>query len=136
MQESKSCALPLGDNPTLQVMLFITKVGNGARTHDTWNHNPVLLPTELYPPKILFRARDGTRTRDPLLGKEMLYQLSHSRILTSPYQHRFMYIIYRISLHMSTIFIYFFITFSFYNYSFTNPLDIHRIYHYKFNELC
>ena len=24
MQESKSCALPLGDNPTLQVMIFIT----------------------------------------------------------------------------------------------------------------
>ena len=28
----------------------------------------------------LYRARNGTRTRDPLLGKEMLYQLSHSRI--------------------------------------------------------
>ncbi len=26
------------------------------------------------------RARDGTRTRDFLLGKEELYQLSHSRI--------------------------------------------------------
>ena len=25
-------------------------------------------------------AEDGTRTRDPLLGKEMLYQLSHFRI--------------------------------------------------------
>lgn len=29
---------------------------------------------------LFIRARDGTRTRDPLLGKEMLYQLSHSRI--------------------------------------------------------
>ena len=28
----------------------------------------------------IHKARNGTRTRDPLLGKEMLYQLSHSRI--------------------------------------------------------
>lgn len=26
-----------------------------------------------------FKAGDGTRTRGPLLGKEMLYQLSYSR---------------------------------------------------------
>ena len=25
-------------------------VGDGARTHDTRNHNPVLIPTELHPP--------------------------------------------------------------------------------------
>ncbi len=29
----------------------------------------------------LRRARDGTRTRDPDLGKVVLHQLSHSRIL-------------------------------------------------------
>ena len=38
-----------------------------------------------YPPRISFfvslRARDGTRTRDPDLGKVVLHQLSHSRIL-------------------------------------------------------
>ena len=30
--------------------------------------------------KTSFRARDGTRTRDPDLGKVVLHQLSHSRI--------------------------------------------------------
>ena len=29
------------------------------------------------------RADDGTRTRDPHLGKVMLYQLSHVRMLSS-----------------------------------------------------
>ena len=29
--------------------------------------------------KTSFRARDGTRTRDPDLGKVVLHQLSHSR---------------------------------------------------------
>ncbi len=31
-------------------------------------------------PFLLLRARDGTRTRDPDLGKVVLHQLSHSRI--------------------------------------------------------
>ena len=30
---------------------------------------------------LFIRARDGTRTRDPDLGKVVLHQLSHSRIL-------------------------------------------------------
>ena len=29
-------------------------------------------------------AEDGTRTRDPHLGKVMLYQLSHFRSITTP----------------------------------------------------
>ena len=29
---------------------------------------------------LFFRARDGTRTRDPDLGKVVLHQLSHSRL--------------------------------------------------------
>ena len=29
----------------------------------------------------LFRAEDGTRTRDPNLGKVMLYQLSYFRVV-------------------------------------------------------
>lgn len=33
--------------------------------------------------KDLLRADDGTRTRDPHLGKVMLYQLSHVRMLAS-----------------------------------------------------
>ena len=28
----------------------------------------------------VYEAGDGTRTRDPLLGKQMLYQLSYSRM--------------------------------------------------------
>ena len=32
------------------------------------------------------RARDGTRTRDPNLGKVVLYQLSYSRIILSEHQ--------------------------------------------------
>ena len=30
---------------------------------------------------LFIRARDGTRTRDPDLGKVVLYQLSYSRVL-------------------------------------------------------
>ena len=33
--------------------------------------------------KDLLRADDGTRTRDPHLGKVMLYQLSHVRMFSS-----------------------------------------------------
>jgi hypothetical protein len=32
---------------------------------------------------ILYRAGNGTRTRDPQLGKLMLYQLSYSRYATA-----------------------------------------------------
>ncbi len=50
MQESKSCALPLGDSPVLfDASLFETrakpddrkviKVGDGTRTHDIQIHN-------------------------------------------------------------------------------------------------
>ena len=38
------------------------------------------LPTELSGPENLKWARDGIRTRDLLLGKETLHQLSYSRI--------------------------------------------------------
>ena len=33
------------------------------------------------------RARDGTRTRDPDLGKVVLHQLSHSRIKSAIHKH-------------------------------------------------
>ena len=56
MRESKSRALPLGYTPMFEAFLLVEKagadapalatsnsgVGNGARTHDTRNHNPVL----------------------------------------------------------------------------------------------
>ena len=50
MQESKSCALPLGDIPILlyaaltppKLMASVRGVGKGTRTLDTRNHNPVL----------------------------------------------------------------------------------------------
>ena len=40
-----------------------------------------------YPLSILRRARDGTRTRDPDLGKVVLHQLSHSRIKSAIHKH-------------------------------------------------
>jgi hypothetical protein len=65
MQESKSCALPLGDIPVW-----------GER----WDSNPRqpepqsgALPTELRPP---YGAPSGTRTRDALIKSQVLYQLS------------------------------------------------------------
>ena len=36
----------------------------------------------------LLGADDGTRTRDPHLGKVMLYQLSHIRTLHTVYSNR------------------------------------------------
>ena len=38
------------------------------------------------------RARDGTRTRDPDLGKVVLHQLSHSRISESHFYNSYMYL--------------------------------------------
>ncbi len=37
-------------------------------------------PDKIKIPNKKIRARDGTRTRDPDLGKVVLHQLSHSRI--------------------------------------------------------
>src|SRR6056297_298828 len=39
--------------------------------------------TELHPRGSFLGAKDGIRTRDPRLGKAMLYQLSHFRISTA-----------------------------------------------------
>ena len=56
ISESKSGVLPLHYiPPRLRVEagiagLPLSGVGDGARTHDTRNHNPVLIPTELHPP--------------------------------------------------------------------------------------
>ena len=65
-----------------------------ATTGTEWRPRTVRGPAGLerkkkegYPQRISFlflvnlRARDGTRTRDPDLGKVVLHQLSHSRIL-------------------------------------------------------
>ena len=57
ISESKSGVLPLhyippstcAERPALPASR-ISGVGDGARTHDTRNHNPVLIPTELHPP--------------------------------------------------------------------------------------
>ena len=38
-------------------------------------------------PLYIRRARDGTRTRDPDLGKVVLHQLSHSRIKSAIHKH-------------------------------------------------
>ena len=49
---------------------FFCGVEDGVRTHDTRNHNPVLLPTELYPPH---GTPKGIRTPDLLLRRQLLY---------------------------------------------------------------
>ena len=36
--------------------------------------------------RVLYGADDEIRTRDPHLGKVMLYQLSHVRVKEQPYQ--------------------------------------------------
>ena len=47
---------------------------------------PVTLPIDIMkgqkPGKIRLGAGDGTRTRDALLGRQVLYQLSYSRMRT------------------------------------------------------
>ena len=50
-------------------------VGDGARTHDTRNHNPVLIPTELHPPFMepCHGTPGGTRTPGLLLRRQLLY---------------------------------------------------------------
>ena len=50
-------------------------VGDGARTHDTRNHNPVLIPTELHPPFMepCPGTPGGTRTPGLLLRRQLLY---------------------------------------------------------------
>ena len=50
------------------------------------------LPTELFSQAICYvkdlRAKNGTRTRDPNLGKVVLYQLSYFRVSLSGFEHR------------------------------------------------
>ena len=52
---------------------------------------------------VLFRATDGARTRDPDLGKVVLYQLSHYRVcFVFPSEQ---YILYYRSSDLSTTFL-------------------------------
>lgn len=52
---------------------------------------------------LFIRARDGTRTRDPDLGKVVLYQLSHYRVcFVFPSEQ---YILYYRSSYLSTTFL-------------------------------
>ena len=51
-----------------------------------------------------FRATDGVRTRDPDLGKVVLYQLSHCRISMFLYSVSEQYILYYKDTGLSTVF--------------------------------
>ena len=81
ISESKSGVLPLHYiPPRLRVEagiagLPLSGVGDGARTHDTRNHNPVLIPTELHPPCMepANGTPGGTRTPGLLLRRQLLY---------------------------------------------------------------
>ena len=48
-------------------------VGNGARTHDTRNHNPVLCQLSYTHHMKFSGTPEGTRTPDPLLRRQLLY---------------------------------------------------------------
>ena len=82
ISESKSGVLPLhyippstcAKRPALPASRF-SGVGDGARTHDTRNHNPVLIPTELHPPLMepCPGTPGGTRTPGLLLRRQLLY---------------------------------------------------------------
>ena len=82
ISESKSGVLPLhyippstcAERPALPASR-ISGVGDGARTHDTRNHNPVLIPTELHPPFMepCPGTPGGTRTPGLLLRRQLLY---------------------------------------------------------------
>ena len=50
------------------------------------------------------RAIDGTRTRDPRLGKPMLYQLSHYRIAFAVQSYNFKFIIHNSEFIISYLF--------------------------------
>ena len=52
--------------------LSFSGVGNGARTHDTRNHNPVLCQLS-YTHHIKFGTPRGIRTPDLLLRRQLLY---------------------------------------------------------------
>ena len=97
MRESKSRALPLGYTPIWLVLkakdrsgrsgpsaLRAYGVGDGTRTRDTRNHNPMLYQlnyihhrTDLRVDMRLIQGDDGTpegtRTPDPLLRRQLLY---------------------------------------------------------------
>ena len=60
---------------------FKQRAKNGARTRDPDLGKVVLYQLSYF--RILKRAKNGTRTRDPNLGKVMLYQLSYFRIYYS-----------------------------------------------------
>ncbi len=53
----------------------------GSRTNRARPHSAACVPNEQTLPDLDFSgADDGIRTRDPHLGKVMLYQLSHVRV--------------------------------------------------------
>ena len=60
---------------------------------------------------VAFGADNGARTRDPNLGKVVLYQLSHSRILLSPYLSATIIIIHKVHIKVKEIFEFFSIIF-------------------------
>ena len=80
--EKKEAGIGITPNPC-----SLCGVGNGTRTHDTRNHNPVLYPTELHPPHIHPHGKllddsdapgksgtpEGIRTPGLLLRRQLLY---------------------------------------------------------------
>ncbi len=68
MQESKSCALPLGECPLFQ------RVDNGTRTHNNQNHNLALCQLNyIHHNPSLSNVPAGIRTPDTRLRRAVLY---------------------------------------------------------------
>ena len=87
VRESKSLALPLGDAPMEKdegigetpIPSVLSGVGDGTRTHNARNHNPVLCQLNYTHQmgscsKMLRNGTpEGTRTPGPLLRRQLLY---------------------------------------------------------------
>ena len=89
VRESKSLALPLGYAPKWKKRgnrgypgPLMSGVGDGTRTHNTWNHNPVLcqlnythqIQLKTVPLKALKNGTpEGIRTPGLLLRRQLLY---------------------------------------------------------------
>ena len=91
VRESKSLALPLGDAPMEKdegigetpIPSVLSGVGDGTRTHNARNHNPVLcqlnythqMGNSSKPCSNTLRngTPEGTRTPGPLLRRQLLY---------------------------------------------------------------
>ena len=74
------CPRPLDERDTLELSCDLYReFGAGNETCKLWRDDPNLSNFSIHTLK--FGAGNETRTRDPNLGKVVLYQLSYSRVI-------------------------------------------------------